>query len=238
MTIYGEGDASFQPEATVLQLRGDQATKYIRFWRRTGDKSPESIGLNSSNNGIDYNDGEWHAAVGTIADQYGGSGSVSPPGTYAYVDGRPMTVEESGGLPYSGGGSVADGVAIGVHPSTTLSEPMDGDIALVVTWRRGLSQHECRLFSIDPFAMLRPVLRIPTAVQPPINTFEDITCPTGVNLRRASYPWFHPMILPPCPDGSLANELDRKQLAALYPFVTPVAGGPSLGSLALLGCGR
>jgi hypothetical protein len=48
---------------------------------------------------------------------------------------------------------------------------MDGDIALVVTWKRSLTPVEARLWSLDPFGMLRPVLRVAGRTWTPAKVF-------------------------------------------------------------------
>jgi hypothetical protein len=209
VTIYGEGDADLQPDALILQVRGD-ISGTIRYWFRTGDQSGDQIGLRSTNLGIDFADGEWHAAVGTIALPYGGSGSTPPAGTFAFVDGMEMTTSECNNLPYNGTGSKTDGAAIGIHPSTTLSEPMDEDISFVVTWKRALTRAEARLFSLDPFGMLRPVLRIEGRPwTPPIFTFEEAAGQVGLPYTVGSKDTGWEDELANTSDAELVNSVDE-----------------------------
>ena len=181
-TIYGEGDTADNDEFTSLQVRGDQSG-LIRFFYRTGDQSGVIIRFRS-NDGQDYADGEWHGVACASGDVRGGSGGTCPAGTLGYGDGRVLGGHDCSNLPSASAGSNSDTCHIGrILRAGAGTEPFDGDISLVVTWRRSLSRHEARLFSLDPFGMLRPVLRVAGRPwTPPIQTLEEV-------LEQIGIPW-------------------------------------------------
>ncbi len=231
-TIYAEGDSADNQESCMIQVRGEKAEPTLRHFYRSGATALKDYENNSDGSGNDYADGEWHAVASALFDVEGST----PPFGFMYADG--VDVYNNGSNDPPTGTIASNTVSIGrFHRHTADEEEFDGDIALVVTWKRALTQAEARLFSTDPFGMLRPVLRITDRYLPPQTFFEFN--PVTDNTQRIFF-WPHRGLhtLFPYPTGSGFDDEGKRQMLGLYPHLAQAAAGPRPGSLLTLGVGR
>jgi hypothetical protein len=157
-TLYAEGKSSTNNTICMAQVRPDISGN-LRYNLR-GDAS--STFNRDVDIGSGYGDGEWHTAIFSVRDQ------INKKWTFMVDGAEPSITDNSHAT--APGARILDNIHIGVLGRTSRIEYMDGDIALVATWDRGLAVSEMRALSVDPWAMLRgPVrrftLRVPASIQ-------------------------------------------------------------------------
>ena len=148
-TMYSEGNSGTNNMIFDHQLRGDQAENYVRSFLR-GNASSSNVADHSTNtSGVNYADGEWHAAATTYRDTTVAGGDFA-----GRIDGLDSFVtDSSSGLAPTA--RTVNQLSLGSLNRVSNAEFFDGDIALIVAWTRALTDAELWLASVDPFGMIR-----------------------------------------------------------------------------------